>query len=191
MLVNAGVIQGLVLLRTLAQALRLWAWGGVGCDLVVINAEPASYLMALQREIADLRDRHLADSAADGANSGRTRTGFFLLRTDDLSAAELGTLEALARVRIDADGRPLLHHLQAWTERHEQALEDRQLNSSAELTVASDGVAVVPAPVGRFDAASGEFRFDVSAALRPTRPWINVLANPGFGSQVSEAGLVQ
>jgi cyclic beta-1,2-glucan synthetase len=188
LLVNAGVIQGLVLLRTLAQALRLWAWGGVGCDLVVVNAEPASYLMALQREIADLRDRHLADSAAEGNNPGRTRTGFFLLRTEDLSTAELGTLQALARVRIDADGRPLLHHLQAWTERHEQALEDRQLNSSAELTVASDGLAVVAAPVGRFDAASGEFRFDVSAALRPTRPWINVLANPGFGSQVSEAG---
>ena len=188
LLVNAGSIQGLGLLRTLAQALRLWAWGGVGCDLVVVNAEPASYLMALQREIADLRDRHLADSAAESSITGQTRTGFFLLRAEDLSPAESGTLQALARVRIDADGRPLLHHLQVWTERHEQALEDRQLGSSAELTVASDGVAVVPAPVGRFDAASGEFRFDVSAALRPVRPWINVMANPGFGSQVSEAG---
>ena len=188
LLVNAGVGQGVGLLRTLAQALRLWAWGGVACDLVVVNAEPASYLMALQREIADLRDRHLADSAAEGNNAGRTRTGFFLLRADDLSTAEMATLQALARIRIDADGRPLLHHLQAWTERHEQALQDRQLGSSAELTVAADGVAVVPAPVGRFDAASGEFRFDISAALRPPRPWINVLANPGFGSQLSESG---
>ena len=50
MLVSAGAPQGLGLLRSLAQALRLWSWGGVACDLVVVNAEPASYQMALQRE---------------------------------------------------------------------------------------------------------------------------------------------
>ena len=57
-------MQGLGLLRSLAQALRLWSWGGVACDLVVVNAEPASYQMALQRELAALRERHAADSAA-------------------------------------------------------------------------------------------------------------------------------
>ena len=39
MLVSAGAMQGLGLLRSLAQALRLWSWGGVACDLVVVNAE--------------------------------------------------------------------------------------------------------------------------------------------------------
>lgn len=41
---------------------------------------------------------------------------------------------------------------------------------------------------GGFDTVSGAFRFAVSAARRPTRPWVNVLANPDFGTQVSEAG---
>ena len=54
-LVSAGVAQGLGLLRSLAQALRLWSWGGVACDLVVVNHEPASYLMALSRSIAALQ----------------------------------------------------------------------------------------------------------------------------------------
>ena len=188
LLVNAGVSQGMSLLRTLAQALRLWAWGGVPCDLVVVSTEPASYLMALQREIAELRDRHLADSAADAQVPSRCQTGFYLLRADDLSSAELSTLHATARVRLDADGRPLLHHVQAWIAAHEAALEARQGGSSAELSVAADGNTVVPAPVGRFDPASGDFRFDVGAALRPTRPWINLLANPDFGAQLSEAG---
>ena len=58
LLVSAGAMQGLGLLRSLAQALRLWSWGGIACDLVVVNAEPASYQMALQRELAALRDRH-------------------------------------------------------------------------------------------------------------------------------------
>ncbi|MBC7957932.1 MAG: carbohydrate-binding protein, partial [Cytophagales bacterium] len=48
--------------------------------------------------------------------------------------------------------------------------------------------AAVRAPTGEFSAASGEFRFDTSAQLRPTRPWINVLSNPRFGAQISEAG---
>ena len=44
------------------------------------------------------------------------------------------------------------------------------------------------APHGDFAPAGGEFRFDVSALSRPARPWVNVLANPGFGAQISEAG---
>ena len=51
------------------------------------------------------------------------------------------------------------------------------------------GAEIVPRlAAGRVRATSGEFRFDVSALSRPTRPWINVLANPGFGAQISEAG---
>ena len=76
--------------------------------------------MALQREIAALRERHAADSAAP-ARAGR-RTGLHLLRADELSADELATLRGLARVRLQADGRPLLHHVQDWTALHEQAL---------------------------------------------------------------------
>ena len=63
-LVSAGVAQGLGLLRSLAQALRLWSWGGVACDLVVVNHEPASYLMPLSRAIASLKEAHAAAIAA-------------------------------------------------------------------------------------------------------------------------------
>ncbi len=208
LLVHVGALQGLGLLRSLAQALRLWSWGGIACDLVVVNAEPASYLMALQRELTELRDRHLADSAAEReaesgappgashANPGRAANGFHLLRAGELSADELSTLQALARVRFEADGRPLLHHVQAWSALHEQALEDRQQVSTSELAMAADVAgdlaggrpAAVQASVGSFAPGSGDFRFDVGATLRPTRPWINVLANPGFGCQLSEAG---
>ncbi len=34
----------------------------------------------------------------------------------------------------------------------------------------------------------GEFQFEVDAPHRPPRPWVNVIANAGFGFQVSEAG---
>ena len=183
-LVWAGVAQGLGLLRSLSQALSLWSWGSIACDLVVVNAEPASYLMALQRDLAALREQHTADSAAQGRPAS---TGLHLLRADELSAEELDTLRNLARLQFNADGRPLLHHVQEWSAQHEQDLALRQGTSSTAVATAT-GRQTPAAPVGTFDAASGEFRFDVNSRLRPVRPWINVLSNPTFGCQVSESG---
>ena len=187
-LVSAGVTQGLGLLRSLGHALRLWAWGGIACDLVVVNSEPASYLMALQRELTALRDRHVADSGSDSSAAGTASTSFHILRADDLSANEASTLRAVARVHINADGRPLPHHVQEWSDLHDQALENRLGISTSAVTVATDMNTVMPAPVGEFATVSGEFRFDTSVRMRPGKPWVNVLANPNFGAQISEAG---
>ncbi|RZL01552.1 MAG: carbohydrate-binding protein [Rubrivivax sp.] len=186
-LVLAGAPQGLGLVRSMAQALRLWTWGAVVCDLVVINAEPTSYLMALQRDIGALRERYVSDIAGNPGPSAAS--GFHVLRSNELSVAERSTLHTLARLQLNADGRPLVHHLGEWGERHEQALEERSHASLATVPARrSQGDAVPKPPTGAFDEASGEFRFNVTPWQRPTRPWINVLSNPAFGGQISEAG---
>ena len=186
-LVQIATVQDLGLVRSLAQALRLWSWGEVACDLVVVNAEPASYQMPVQREIHVLRDRHTADSAAERRVAGAPATTLHVLSAEELSPDELSTLKTLARVRFHGDGRPLLHHVQAWSAWHEQALAARQEVSTAVLAT-SAVPAHVATTVGAFDAASGDFRFPVGAGRRPVRPWLNVLSNPGFGAQLSEAG---
>ncbi|MCY7306301.1 MAG: carbohydrate-binding protein, partial [Rhodoferax sp.] len=184
-LVWATVVEGLGLLRVLVQALRLWAWGGIACDLVVVNSEPTSYQMELQRELTALRERFMGDSQAQPAAA---QTQLHLLRAAELSADEISTLQILARVQLQADGRPFLHHVEQWCEWHAQAIQERQEAAPAapELPV-PPGLADV-APQGAFDGQTGEFRFAIGAALRPPRPWINVLANPGFGSLLTEAG---
>ena len=184
-LISAGVMQGLGLLRSLAQALRLWSWGGVACDVVVLNAEPASYLMPLQREITALRERHIAASEALPSPAS---TAMYLLRADELSPDEMATLQASARLQINADGRPLLHHVQEWNDSHQLAFRQRLASAAQAVPVWPVARAAVPVPVGEFATDSAEFRFNVSASLRTTRPWINVLANPAFGAQISEAG---
>ncbi len=187
-LVTVGATQGLGLLRSLAQALRLWSWGGVACDLVVVNTEPMSYLMEVHRDLAVLRDRHLAETTSEAGPVNPSSTAFHLLRADELSAGEFGTLTALARWHINADGRPLVHHVQDWCALHEQAYERRHDTSTAVVNVTSRNPVEPPAPAGAFETESGEFLFEVNANLRPKRPWINVLANPDFGAQIGESG---
>ena len=188
LLVSAGTMQGIGLLHSLAQALRLWAWGGVSCDLVVVNAEPASYQMALQHALVAMGERHAAEAAAGAGTGAPATTALHVLRADELSADELGTLRTLARVRLQADGRPLLHHVQAWSAQHERALDERLAVATIAVPLAATGREAVAAPTGAFAADSGEFGFTVGARLRPPRPWVNVLANPAFGAQLSEAG---
>ncbi|HZV94027.1 MAG TPA: carbohydrate-binding protein, partial [Caldimonas sp.] len=177
--------EGLGLLRTLAQALRVWSWGGIACDLVVVNHEPASYLMALNREIVSLKEAHLS---ARQAEPGAAETSFHVLQSTDLQADELSTLRALARVRLNADGRPLSRYVQELIDAHDGALEERQAVSTTAVAGVMGGEIVPRPPAGDFAQTSGEFRFDVTALVRPARPWINVLANADFGTQVSEAG---
>ncbi|MBT3067487.1 GH36-type glycosyl hydrolase domain-containing protein [Rhodoferax sp. U11-2br] len=182
-LVLVSVVPGLGLIRSLVQLLSLWLWGNVACDLVVINAEPASYLMTLDHELAALRDRFTADASA---KPGPVSTRLHLLRADDLSHAELNTLHSLARWVVRADGRPLTHHMQDWMALQEAALTHRQHTATTALKL-SPPVGAEPSS-GVFAPDSGEFSFAVSAQLRPPKPWINVLANPDFGAHLSEAG---
>ncbi len=195
LLVKAGAPEGLGLIRSLAQAMRLWSWGGVACDLVVVNAEPTSYLMVLQRELIALRERHGADRGAEFnplggavADHAPLSTEVHVLRAEELSDDELSTLQSLARVRLQADGRPLPHHVQEWCELHEQASLRRHDTSTVPVPLAPHTDIASTATVGAFSPTSGEFRFDVNARRRPLRPWVNVLANPDFGCQWSEAG---
>ncbi|MDD2881044.1 MAG: glucoamylase family protein [Rhodoferax sp.] len=183
-LVLTGATQGLGLLRAMSQALNLWAWSRQACDLVVVNSEPASYLMPLQREIGALRERHVADC---NANGGQATTGFHLIPATELSHDELSTLHSLSRVLLHADGRPLAFHVQELNRRHELVQLLRLDTSTSALDMTTSHTAGAPSQ-GKFTNATGEFAFEVSATQRPLRPWINVLSNANFGAQISEAG---
>jgi cyclic beta-1,2-glucan synthetase len=187
-----GVIQGIGLLRTLTQALRIWSWGGIACDLVVINSEPTSYSMEVGREIGSLREQFLSETSANGqASSGQT--SFHIMRSTDVSADELSTLQSLARIQMNGDGRPLIYHVQQWCKKHELAFEERNLVSTASVGIRDSGIGaqIAPEPLeakGAFNTESGDFSFAVSSKVRPVKPWVNVLANPVFGAIISESG---
>ncbi|RZJ08479.1 MAG: carbohydrate-binding protein, partial [Rubrivivax sp.] len=145
-------------------------------DVVVLDAEPASYLAPVSRALRSLAEQQQRGRAklhvlADGAVQHDTRFA----------------LNLLARVRWFADGRPLAQQLDRIAVPHEQAAKTRRSAGATHVVwkPAEPGATVPPHD---FDTASGACRFELAPNSQPPRPWINVIANEHFGCQVSERG---
>lgn len=183
-LVTAGPTKGMGLLRALVQAQREWARAGVPCDLVVLSHEAHSYHMPLEHELTLMTEQ---PGAAPVAGAPAVST-LHRLRFDQLSTVQLATLQRLARVHLMADGRPLLAQVGAWSERHATPAASAWKGLVTE-TVPVRRLPASPGPSsGHFGPDGRDFGFSVGADQQPTRPWINVLANPGFGCMVSDSG---
>ena len=179
--------EGLDMVQQLKKALRLWTAAGLGVDLLITNGEPHSYLSPVQNQLLSLQARQQAQAHHDLPENLRCK--LHVLREQDLSQDERFTLQTLARFKLLADGRSL-------AEQVERLVEDTQRRSTTRpwpVALPLDARKLDPqhapqAPEGQFDAATGTFGFELSPAHRPARPWVNVLANPQFGCQVSELG---
>ncbi len=212
MLVHIHSLSGMGLIDTLLRAQPWLGFGGVACDLVVLNSEPNSYLMPLQRAIEGLRSR--VGQQTENSFPRNDAAGFYLLRDVEVAASEKAALSTLARVVFTADGRSLEDQVAALREAAAPTVAQVAPPMTAPVTAqmavfppvspsASVSTALAPLPdaprapepehtaqpsQGHFDAATGEFRFDVDAHRRTPKPWVNVIANASFGFQVSEAG---
>jgi len=187
-LVTIHSMAGKGLVDTLLRAQPWWGFGGVACDLVVINSEPHSYLMPLQRDIEALRSR--VAQQTQNSFPRNDAAGFYLLRDAELAPGEKAALSSLARAVFTADGRTLEAQVAALRESagaSEEAAATPQV-PVARLPALAHVADTVTAPHGSFDAQSGEFIFEVDVNRRTARPWVNVIANAGFGFQVSESG---
>ena len=177
---------GLALVHLMVRALIAWAAAGQGVDLVVINGEPASYLTPVQHHLQLLLQRQ---SSADTEAARAARPVLRLLRAADLGAEERYTLYALARVRLQADGRPLAEQVQRWLDRQQRDQDTRQRTGTWPVVLpwaSAQSRAPAASPNGSFSANDGRYEFLVGPSKHPARPWINVLANASFGCHVSE-----
>jgi len=179
---------GLALVHLMVRALIAWTSAGQGVDLVVVNGEPSSYLMPVQHHLQLLLQRQPA-ADADGSVTGVDRPVLRLLRSADLSVDDRYTLHALARVRLQADGRPLSEQVQRWVDRQRRDQDARErVGTWPVVQPWASAQARLPAavPKAAFAEDDGRCEFAVSTSQHPARPWINVLANADFGCHVSE-----
>jgi len=96
-----GDEEGMPTLQELFAAHHYWRRRGMMVDLVVLNAQPSTYLQ-------DVNDRITAMMFSVGETSVIDQPGgVFLRRADQLGTADLLMLRTTARVLIDCDGRSL------------------------------------------------------------------------------------
>mgnify|MGYP002040962052 FL=1 len=81
-----------------------------------------------------------------------------------------------------------MHQVKAWVAAHGVSMASPWRGGATDEVPTHQGSAQVPAPVGGFAPVTGTFGFEVSATLRPAKPWVNVLANAQLGAMVSETG---
>lgn len=157
-------------------------------DLVIINEHAASYAQDLQMALEALvrmqpRIQQVPGTAAKGA--------VLLLRADLVPAATAALLVSAARVVLSAERGSLSEQLRV----RAGSLPRAAAPGLNRTTAGSPGTGIPHVPTLEFFNGYGGFAEDgrhYVVVLRPGQatpaPWINVVANPGFGFMVAAEG---
>ena len=199
-LVRIGDQAGLVLVQHVLKAHAYWRQKGISVDLVIWNEDPSGYRQQLQ-------DQLIALVGAQGEASLLDRPGgIFVRRGDQMSAEDKVLLQTVARVMLRDTAGTLENQLSTiatelalppalFPHRDRRSQKSQSLSTSTSTAKASP--APLPAPPSAIHFANGHGGFSLdgreyvitSTQSSPTpSPWVNVLANPWFGTLVSEAG---
>lgn len=183
-LVAIGEARDLGLVRQMLQAHTYWRMHGLMADLVIVNEETGGYNLQPLREQLE----HLIQSFS--ATTGVDRPGGIYVRSADLIPAEdLTLLRAVASVvmvaargtlpqqlGVSREARDVPEHI-SWKRDHRYpsaALPFRELAYFNSL--------------GGFTPDGREYAIYLGPGIHTPAPWTNVIANPGFGTLVSETG---
>ena len=174
-------------LRFLLAAHRLWRWRGAAVDLVLLHAGLPGYVEPLRERLLDFVRQSGSGNLLDD------RGGVHVLGREHLEERRLCALRMAATVTIADHGGPIRQQLAASGVAYAPGLPFMPMGRpSPEVPFVP--VASITPPLrfangwGGFTPA-GDYRIDLAADQATPAPWANILANPGFGSVVTEAGL--
>jgi cyclic beta-1,2-glucan synthetase len=169
------------------RAHEYWRLKRLAVDLIILNDRPPSYASELQVAI----DAAIRTSATRGREeAGAGRGAVFSLRGDLMPASISEVLQTAARAVFVARRGNLSDQLARL--REPEPVPRRQLKSptpNARADVARAGPAMeFFNGLGGFAAAGREYVTVIEEGQRTPAPWVNVVANPRFGFQVSADG---
>ncbi|MFZ0791229.1 MAG: cyclic beta 1-2 glucan synthetase, partial [Chromatiaceae bacterium] len=174
------------LVRQLIQAHAYWRLKGLAVDLVIWNEDRAGYRQALQ-------DRILGLVAVGLETQAMERPGGIFVRSAEQIAEEDRTLFlTVAQAILSDSGGTLaeqLERLVAPTMRVPRLVPTRERQEETAAAFERPRRDLILANgIGGFTADGREYVITTIAGQFTPAPWVNVLANPQFGSVISEAG---
>ncbi|MDP3936717.1 MAG: glucoamylase family protein, partial [Deltaproteobacteria bacterium] len=161
-----------------------WRLLGFRADLVILNEEAGGYEQRLQWDLRQVIQRYAPFTPLDQPG------GIFLRPAEPLAENDLALLFAVARVALIAARGPLVQQLGMPT-------EVRELPPPLAVGRRANEESSAPLPflelpyfngVGGFTPDGREYAIYLGPGTRTPAPWVNVLANPGFGALISESG---
>ena len=174
------------LVRQLLRAREYWHLKGIAADLVILNASGPSYAQGFQESLEDM----VRASQAAGDVQQKEHGAVFLLRTDLVSPRDQVLLSATSRVVLLANRGTLAEQLVRLEGPRPGPVPSR-------LQAPRETAEAISAPaldleffngLGGFTQSGREYVTVLGKGQWTPAPWINVVANPVFGFQVSESG---
>jgi cyclic beta-1,2-glucan synthetase len=175
--------ENVELARQLIHAHSYWHVKGLAVDLVILNYDDSVYRQPLQEEILGMitsgSEAHMLDRPG----------GIFVRHAEQISHEDSVLLQAVARVVLLDENGTLFEQLER------PGIQEAPI---AKLAVVR--APVHPSPelpwrdlvlhngLGGFTPDGREYVITLKPGEHTPAPWVNVLANPGFGTVLSESG---
>jgi cyclic beta-1,2-glucan synthetase len=180
--------EDVAIIRQLLRAHEYWRIRQLAVDLVIVNERATSYVQDLQSLLETL----VRTSQSAAPHEGRAKRGsVYILRSDRMTAPQRDALQIAARAVLSSRRGTLAEHILR------AQRPDGASGSRPRRQVATKPQLDVPRPLpdlecfngfGGFAGDGREYVTVLGQAQWTPAPWINVIANPAFGFQVSESG---
>ncbi len=186
-LVRIDETEELGIVRQLLRAHEYWRMKQLAVDLVILNERSPSYAQDLQSALESVARLHRPRAPTTGEAA---RGAVFIVRTDLATVEARVALQTVARAVLLSRRGSLAEQVKRLREPKPAA---RPRARRALVRSAPEPVLDLPDPeffngLGGFVAGGREYVTILGEGESTPAPWINVIANPAFGFQVSAEG---
>ncbi len=183
LLLHVSDTENITLVKQLIKAQAYWQSKGLYVDLVILNEDPSGYRQVLQEQIQSL-------IASTHVNTSEKQGKIVVRPADQLPAEDRVLLQTVARVII-SDTKGTLSD-QVNKRITEKAISTKLIPAKSASVVNQKAVAQRDLQfyngLGGFSPDGKEYIITTKENNRTPLPWSNVIANPHFGTVVSESG---
>jgi len=183
-LLRIGDLAHIELVRQLIQAHAYWRLKGLAVDLVIWNEDRAGYRQVLQDQILDLVAVGLETQAMDRPG------GIFVRSAEQISEEDRTLFQTVARVILSDSRGTLAEQVNrpAPPEVRVPRLVPGKAQEAPGAIDMPERHLILANGLGGFTPDGREYVITTTPEQVTPAPWVNVLANPWFGSVLSESG---